>query len=79
MVKGMKSILFLLLITVIFNLFLTPGTALVSFWGGKLQITYEGLRLAFFMALRLIFLIIQLLLRRWYMERILICGTSCGR
>ncbi len=58
MVKGMKSILFLLLITVIFNLFLTPGTALVSFWGGKLQITYEGLRLAFFMALRLIFLII---------------------
>ena len=30
MVKGMKSILFLLMLTVLFNLFLTPGTTLVS-------------------------------------------------
>ena len=40
MVKGMKTIIFLLLITVIFNLFLTPGEALVSVW--KLTITKEG-------------------------------------
>ena len=56
MVKGMKSILFLLMITVVFNLFLTPGTPLISLW--KLTITYEGLKLAGFMAIRLVFLII---------------------
>ena len=56
MVKGMKSIVFLLLIAVVFNLFLTPGEALVSFW--KLTITKEGVRLAVMMAVRLIFLII---------------------
>ena len=56
MVKGMKAILFLLLITVIFNLFLTPGEALFSIW--KLTITKEGLRLAIMMAVRLTFLII---------------------
>ena len=32
MVRGMKAILFLLIITVLFNLFLTPGETLVSFW-----------------------------------------------
>lgn len=56
MVKGMKSILFLLLITVVFNLFLTPGEALVSLW--KLTITREGLITAVTMAVRLILLII---------------------
>ncbi len=56
MVKGMKSIVVLLLITVIFNLFLTPGEALISIW--KLTITKEGLRTAVFMAIRLTFLII---------------------
>ena len=56
MVKGMKTIIFLLLITVIFNLFLTPGEALVSVW--KLTITKEGLKSAVFMAIRLTFLII---------------------
>ena len=56
MVKGMKAIVFLLLITVVFNMFLTPGEALVSFW--KLTITKEGLRLAVLMAVRLSFLII---------------------
>ena len=56
MVKGMKSILFLLLITVTFNLFLIPGTELVSFW--KLTITVEGLRTAITMAIRLTLLII---------------------
>ena len=56
MVKGMKSILFLLLITVVFNLFLIPGTELVSFW--KLTITVEGLRTAVTMAIRLTLLIV---------------------
>ncbi|HCT92351.1 MAG TPA: transporter [Lachnospiraceae bacterium] len=56
MVKGMKAIVFLLLLTMVFNLFLTPGETLVQFW--KLTITKEGLRIAIFMAIRLTFLII---------------------
>ena len=56
MIKGMKSIVFLLLIAVIFNLFLTPGEPLISFW--KLTVTKEGLRMASMMAVRLVFLII---------------------
>lgn len=46
----------LLLLTVVFNLFLTPGTPLVSLW--KLHITVEGLDLALTMAIRLVLLII---------------------
>ncbi|MBQ3104720.1 MAG: energy-coupling factor transporter transmembrane protein EcfT, partial [Lachnospiraceae bacterium] len=56
MIKGMRAILFLLIITVIFNLFLTPGEPLVTFW--KLTVTKEGLRMAVMMAVRLSFLII---------------------
>lgn len=56
MVKGMRPILLLLLITVTFNLFLTPGEALVSVW--RLTITREGLWMAFTMALRLTMLVI---------------------
>ncbi len=56
MVKGMKAIVFILLITVIFNLFLTPGEVLLSVW--KLRITKEGLRMAVTMAVRLSFLIV---------------------
>ncbi len=56
MVKGMKSIIFILLITVVFNLFLTPGEVLVSVW--KFRITREGVHTAVMMAVRLSFLII---------------------
>lgn len=55
MIRGMKAIVFLLLIAVVFNLFLTPGEPLVTLW--KLTITREGIRLASFMAVRLVFLI----------------------
>ena len=47
--------MFLLIVAGCFNLFLTPGEVLVSFW--KLKITKEGIFLASFMALRLILLI----------------------
>ena len=56
MIKGMKSIVFLLIIAVGFNLFLTPGETVFSVW--KLTITKEGIRLAGMMAVRLVFLII---------------------
>lgn len=57
MIRGLKAIIMILMITVVFNLFLTPGErVLVQFW--KLQITDTGLRTAAFMAVRLIYLII---------------------
>ncbi len=55
-VRGMKAILIILLITVAFNVFLTPGKVLWSF--GVLKVTKEGLVFAARMAVRLIFLII---------------------
>ena len=55
MIRGMKSILFLLIFAAVFNLFLTPGEVVFSFW--KLKITREGIRFAAFMAVRLVFLI----------------------
>lgn len=56
MLKGMKAILFLIIITVAFNLFMTPGETLVSFW--KLTISKEGAKTAFTMAIRLTYLIV---------------------
>ena len=55
MVRGLKSIVFLLLISVSFNLFLTPGTPIFKI--GFLQMTWEGLRFAAFMAIRLVYLV----------------------
>lgn len=56
MVRGMKAIVFILLLTVVFNLFLTPGEPLLQIW--KLTVTQEGLRLSVMMAIRLTFLIV---------------------
>ena len=54
--RGLKAIVILLLISVSFNLFLTPGEAIFQLWIFK--ITKEGVRLASFMAVRLIYLVI---------------------
>ena len=56
MVKGLKTLVLIMLFAAVFNLFLTPGTKLVSFW--IFTITYEGLKNAVVMMFRLIFLII---------------------
>lgn len=56
MLKGLKAILMLLLISVSFNLFLTDGKAIFQF--GIMKITKEGIELSIFMALRLIYLVI---------------------
>ena len=55
MVKGLKGIFVLMMITVVFNLFLTPGTTAFAIW--KLKVTWEGIRQAAFMA-RLTYLIL---------------------
>lgn len=56
MVKGLRAIVIIMLFAAVFNLFLTPGTELVSFW--IFTITYEGLKNAVMMMVRLVFLII---------------------
>lgn len=56
MVRGLKAIVVILVITILFNLFLTPGEPLVEFW--KFKITLEGLKNAGFMAVRLTYLIL---------------------
>jgi len=56
MVKGLKAIIFILLISVSFNLFLTDGREIFRL--GFLKITWEGLELATFMAIRLVLLVI---------------------
>lgn len=56
MVRGLKAIVFLLLLTVIINMFMTPGDPLVTVW--KITITKQGVRTAVFMGLRLMYLII---------------------
>lgn len=56
MLKGLRAIMILLMITVVFNLFLIPGTPLLKIW--KLTITREGVETAIFMAIRLTYLIV---------------------
>lgn len=57
--KGLKPILFLVVLTAILNIFMVKGTAdNLLFKIGFLEIYIDGLRTAAFMALRLIFLII---------------------
>lgn len=56
-VKGLKPVLFLLVFSAAFNLFLTPGEELVHFW--IFTITKEGLVRAGMMAVRLTFLVIR--------------------
>ena len=51
MVRGLKSIVILIIISAVFNLFLTPGDVLIQIW--KLTITYQGLKMAIFMVVRL--------------------------
>lgn len=55
-VKGLKAVLMILLITVAFNMILTPGDVLWS-WG-ILKITRQGLDMAVKMAIRLTYLVI---------------------
>ena len=56
MVRGMKAIAFLLVFSVVLNLFLTQGDVIFSWW--KLKITRQGIQTAGFMAIRLTVLII---------------------
>lgn len=56
MIKGLRAIIVLMMITALFNLFLTPGEVLVQIW--KITITKEGVMSAVRMAIRLTYLIL---------------------
>lgn len=57
MTKGLKAILMILMLTVVFNLFLIDGD--YELWRfGLLRITDKGLKTAVFMAVRLVYLIL---------------------
>ena len=53
--KGLKPVFIILVVTAILNIFYTPGHELVSFW--IFTITYEGIRNAIFMIWRIMMLI----------------------
>ncbi|MBO4776614.1 MAG: energy-coupling factor transporter transmembrane protein EcfT [Lachnospiraceae bacterium] len=57
MLKGMRAVLFIMVFTVVFNVFFTSGTNLVEFW--IFHISKEGVRMAIFMVIRLTLLIIS--------------------
>lgn len=56
MLKGLKPIFLIILFTFVLNMFMIPGKVIAHIW--VLTITEEGLNTAFFMASRLILLII---------------------
>jgi len=56
MVKGLRAIIILMLITAAFNLFLTPGEAVVQVW--KITLTKEGITAAVRMMIRLTYLVL---------------------
>ena len=56
LMRGIKGIYILVIITAIFNIFFTVGTPVVTL--GTVMITREGIRAAIFMSIRLIYLVI---------------------
>ncbi|MGI6112607.1 MAG: energy-coupling factor transporter transmembrane component T family protein [Mahellales bacterium] len=57
LLKGLRPLLFILILTVVINAIFTPGETVV-YTIGSVSITEEGLRQAGFMGLRLIFLVL---------------------
>jgi energy-coupling factor transport system permease protein len=55
MTKGLKPVMMVIVFAFMLNIFMTSGTPIISV--GSLSVTYEGLYIAVFMALRLIILI----------------------
>lgn len=56
MIKGLRAIIVLMVITAMFNLFLTPGEAVFQVW--KIKITEEGITAAVRMMIRLTYLVL---------------------
>ena len=57
LLKSVRPILFIIVLTVVLNAFYTPGEPIFSFW--IFTLTREGLRTALFMAARLVLLVMS--------------------
>jgi energy-coupling factor transport system permease protein len=55
--KGLRAIIIILMVSVVFTMFLTPGTTLVKI--GAVVITKQGLKKAAYLAIRLVYLVIS--------------------
>ena len=55
MFRGLKSVILIIALTAVLNIFYTEGTVLVQVW--RLKVTYEGIIRAVFMVLRIVMLI----------------------
>lgn len=60
LLRGLKPVMIILIFTAVLNIFFTPGTPLVKFW--IITITYEGLRTAAYLTIRIVMLITGTLL-----------------
>ncbi len=56
MLRGLRGIFILMLVTALFNLFLTPGDPIIRF--GIIQITLQGVKLTIHMIFRLSYLVV---------------------
>ena len=57
LVKGLKGIIMILLLSVIFTLFFTPGRVLIHI--GFIKITAYGVKKTFYLAIRLVYLVVS--------------------
>ena len=57
MLRGLKAVLFLMVFTVVCNLFFTPGEPIFKFW--ILKLTMEGIQSAIYLMIRLTLLIVS--------------------
>jgi len=55
MLRGLKPIVIILILTAVLNMFYTDGHVILQVW--KLKLTYEGIIRAFFMVIRIVMLI----------------------
>lgn len=55
MMRGLRAVMFIMAITLVFNVFMTDGEVIWTFY--KLQVTKEGIYQAIYMGLRLVLLI----------------------
>ncbi len=68
--RGLKPVVFIVILTGVLNLFFTPGTVLVKLW--IFQITIEGIRAAIFMICRILMLVMATFLLTYTTSPILL-------
>ena len=60
LLRGIKPVIIILIFTAVLNIFFTPGTPVFTLW--RISVTYEGLRMAAYLIIRIVMLITGTLL-----------------